>query len=571
MVFAFTKMRLIYLVALAVAVLNSGELLAQNLDQAESLRRPVERAEEPRTPTQGESLSDPENADVVLLDELKSIRLLTDEGVKGGAKAKAHVEKLIAKYVDPALEPYIGQPLTVSGLQEIKLIAQKIYDQRSSALIRVILPEQEISNGEVLLMVVAARVGKVDAAERRAQRLFRLQTGDVLDRQTVVDDLDWLSRPSRKTASVLLRSGENPGETDINLVVDKEGPWRLFSSWDNYGVEILGKDRWTFGAAHSDLFGRDIEVLYQYLSDGAFDALEAHFATAIIPISALQHEIRWLGYLADSAFPVDLGTGFGEFDLGGESWQSSLEYRVPLPRIFQRKVRHELVLGFDAKGANTNIEFGRIFPLKTNTEIYQFQIGYEADWRDSLGLTQLDFALVTSPGNWNSQNSDAAFSTARLGADSTYTYLNFGINRSIDLPGRFQLYAEVDAQASSANLLPSEQLSLSGPWAVRGFRPSEIRSDSGVISRFELRAPALSVVKRGDLWQAFGFTDFAWGENDEPIFNERSIGLGSAGLGLRANIRKNLSTDLNYAWQIREQGFDDGEQGRFQARVSVFW
>ncbi|MCB1234719.1 MAG: ShlB/FhaC/HecB family hemolysin secretion/activation protein [Verrucomicrobiae bacterium] len=509
---------------------------------------------------------------VEILPELKAIRLLADAGEAGDAAARARMERLISEKVEPALSSYVGKPLTIGALLEIKATAQRIFDHHSVALTRVLLPEQEVSSGEILLVAVTARVGEIESDRPVERNAIRLGKGDALDRQTLVDDLDWLNRASRRSATALLTTGDEPGETNIRLGIDEiEKPWRLLAAWDNHGVEILGEERWTFGASHLDLFGAGIEAGYEYVTDSEFDRLAAHIAHATIPLPAWRHEVRWLGYLADSSAPFDLGAGREDLTLGGRSWQSSLEYRVPLARAFRRRVRHEAIVGFDAKGANTDIEFGFSEPFRTNTEIYQFKLGYEAGWTDKRGRTRASAYFLASPGGWNGQNDDAAFAAARFEADSSYSFAVFGLERTIDLPGGFVFDAEFSGQVATSNLLPSEQLSLSGPWAVRGFAPSEIRADDGCLARLELLAPPLAVGGRGLGWQPFGFFDAGWGRSVDPLDDEETLVLASGGLGVRGEFRNNISSEIHYAWQITEDGFDDPEMGRFEARVILRW
>ncbi|MCB1093320.1 MAG: ShlB/FhaC/HecB family hemolysin secretion/activation protein, partial [Verrucomicrobiae bacterium] len=396
--------------------------------------------------------------------------------------------------------------------------------------------------------------------------------GELLDRQTLVDDLDWLNRSTRRSATALLQSGDQPGETNIRIGVEEmDKPWVLLAAWDNHGVDVLGEERWTFGLSHFNLFGSGIEAGYEYVADDRFDRLSAHIAHATIPIPAWRHEVRWLGYLADSSASLYGGTGMENLSLGGRSWQSSMEYRVPMIRAFQRRVRHEALLGFDAKGANSDLEFGFTDPLGTNTEIYQFKLGYEADWSDSCGQSRARLYCLLSPGGWNDQNGDEAYGAARYEADSSYSFLVFSGERDIELPGGFQFDAEITGQVSTSNLLASEQLSLSGPWAVRGFAPSELRADNGVVGRFELQAPAMSLGIPGFGWQPFSFFDLGWGQSVSPLEDEEDLLLASGGLGIRGEFQKNLSSELHYAWQAVEDGFEDPESGRLEARLILRW
>ncbi len=293
---------------------------------------------------------------------------------------------------------------------------------------------------------------------------------------------------------------------------------------------------------------------------------------------------------------VSLRAAGQTFNSGGESAQLTGVYVHPLPNWWG--IEQDLHVGFDFKTTDNNLEFGGLRVSDTNTQIYQFTLAQMGRKRSQLGLTQFYNRLVVSPGGFSSQNSDEVFNELRLGASASYVYWNGSVTQMVPLPKDFQLHLMLEGQASSNNLLPSESLILGGEGSVRGFEQNITRGDYGAVANIELYSPAFSPLSRlglGSREAKYGeedgkrvllspgreleeglrflaFLDLGWGGSVDRLPREPSSReLGGAGVGLNYFINRNLVVRAAYGWQVWEEGFLDGENGRSHISATMRW
>jgi hemolysin activation/secretion protein len=133
----------------------------------------------------------------------------------------------------------------------------------------------------------------------------------------------------------------------------------------------------------------------------------------------------------------------------------------------------------------------------------------------------------------------------------------------------------VTGQVSSSNLLVSEQLGAGGYATVRGYDERVANAEQGLMSRVELRTPALSlremfnIAMPSDQLQFLGFWDYAsLYRHDTPAGLPASYTLSSAGVGLRYSIATNLSVRFDYGWQLQDDASVGGE-GDSRGHVGV--
>ena len=168
----------------------------------------------------------------------------------------------------------------------------------------------------------------------------------------------------------------------------------------------------------------------------------------------------------------------------------------------------------------------------------------------------------------------------------------------IPLPKDFQLHLMLEGQASSNNLLPSESLILGGEGSVRGFEQNITRADYGAVANIELYTPAFSPLSRlgwgskAPVYEGEGgkrvllsperkmeeglrflaFLDLGWGGSVDRLPQEPSSReLGGAGAGLNYYLNRNLVLRAAYGWQVWEEGFLDGVNGRSHVSVTMRW
>ncbi|CAO3440661.1 ShlB/FhaC/HecB family hemolysin secretion/activation protein [Azospirillum endophyticum] len=527
--------------------------------------------------------------DTVIVSDLKGLLFTAGPAVRAGTGTRGIAATGLDTLDDPAfraaMQPYLGQPLTFDRLNAITRATVLWFREHDRPLVDVVVPEQDVTSGSVQIVVVEFRVGRTMAEGNRwfsddlLLSQLRAWPGDRISGSAMLEDIDWLNRnPFRHTDLVYQRGGD-PGTTDIVLRTADRFPVRVFGGYENTGTAATGRDRLFAGLNWGNAFWADQQISYQISASP--DLLDrglrgpsgdprsvTHAGSWFVPLP-WRHTLTVFGSYTETH--PDLGSGFGQ---NGRSSQVSARYAAPLPKL--GTVRHELQAGIDWKRSNNNLDFGGSSVFRSSTDIAQGMLGYSATVPDGLGSTGLSASLFHSPGGIGDRNSDAVFHTSRAGAAARYSYARFGLERVTPLPEDLTWIVRAQAQLSSANLLPSEQLSLGGNASVRGYAESEVLGDRGVLLSTELRSPEVSLAQLfgerdlGDGFQGLLFADYGAAEpkNRQPNDAGRKV-LLSMGPGLRYSLPPYLTLKLDWGFQLRHTDSGENRFGRPHVALSI--
>src|SRR5690606_4759974 len=291
-------------------------------------------------------------------------------------------------------------------------------------------------------------------------------------------------------------------------------------------------------------FGRDQQLNAQLTASPDFEKSLGLSVNYTLPLHDWRHLLQisaaWSRINAEVPAP---------FDSEGSSWQLLTGYEVPLQR--RGALRHGLRVGLDFKRSDNNLEFGGIPVTDNLTDVVQLSLAWQGSLADALGQTSLSARIAVSPGDIGSNNDDEAFEASRWGSSAEYHYGRIDLQRYTNLPADFAWRVTASWQQSSANLLGSEQLGLSGSGAVRGYEESALYADEGWLLRNELLLPALSVLQPGfykngspDQLRLHLFYDYGRGNSVDRLPGELSrLSIDSVGIGARYQLAQNVSAN----------------------------
>lgn len=510
-----------------------------------------------------------------LLPELEGLQLVDDP-----KKIVRNGVKFYGIKIDPALTPlddgkirnrlaqFIGKPLFTGDLQTISRLIVAWCRAHDFPLTEVTFPEQDISSGTVQIVVTIYRVGHVKVSGNRwfsdsvLTDEMQLTPGDPFDFGVLKDDLDRLDRnPFRQVDAVLERSSI-PGTTDLALHVQDRLPLRVYGSYDNDGLPVSGRDRYSFGLNWGNVFGFDQQFSYQFTTSpdiwqrrergvGHSDdpRLAAHSATYLVPLPWSDTVTLFGTY--EQQVP-NLGANF---DQVGHSLQMSFRYDKFLPTI--RAFSEQLHFGFDYKRSNNNLAFGGSEVFADATNIEQFLLIYDATRKDSYGQTSLEGQFVYSPGGLSPGNRTSVFVASGVaGSKANYNYESLQVTRITALPAQMTAILRLTGQLASTELLPSEQLGAGGPDSVRGYDPRVADGSQGVLASFELHSPSYGPLDAlgwnvGDAGQVLAFYD-AGNVSDfhTQSGQPRHAFLQSTGVGVRYDLGRYLDVRFDDGWQL---------------------
>jgi hemolysin activation/secretion protein len=518
----------------------------------------------------------------VLVDSLKGVFLLSDpkQVQAKGVTSRQSIEPgdiTLAKSPDfaAALQPYIGQPVTMKSLAELTRSIVAFFRDHDRPVVNVFVPEQSITSGFVQIVVVISRVEKVDATGARyfsnsfLRSEVRLRPDDPISGNEMRNDLSWINRNPFLQSDILLAPGNAPGTTDLLLRTQDRFPLRVYAGYEDSGNQYTGDDRILTGFNYGNLFGVGQQLSYQFTTGSDADQFMAHSGTYIIPLP-WRHQLTFFGSYANSS--ASLGP---DLSTGGVNWQVSGRYEAPLPGT--EHFTESVTGGFDFKRSNNDLIFGVATVSNVFTDVDQFVLSYQAGYQDDYGSSSASATGFWSPGGLSNNDDDDDYVGTRAGARSNYAYGQFTLNRVTRLPFDFTWTVRGEVQQADANLLPSEQLGLGGYATVRGYDEREVNGDNGFLVSTEVATPPVSIAqifgiqKIKDQLQFLGFVDYGGTSLHQitPADVNPNTNLLGVGPGLRYVINPYVSIRFDYGFQMIDTGYDARHNSRAHLGVLV--
>ncbi|HSZ50517.1 MAG TPA: ShlB/FhaC/HecB family hemolysin secretion/activation protein [Caulobacteraceae bacterium] len=455
-----------------------------------------------------------------------------------------------------ALTPLIGRPVDLALLARIRTELEVALTRSGDRFDRVIVPPQDVTGGVVQVLVLRGKLGKLtvqgakwfDASAYR--REIRVMPGQPLDGGELDADVDWINRNPFRHAQLVATPGAQTGEADLTVKAADAPPLRVYSSYDNTGTSSTDYGRWNMGLNFGGLAGGAVQASYQRSVAPDFHSFDANAGSVTIALP-------WRDLLILSGSTDSVNSKLPPpLDQTGYSSTLGARYVIPLDDLGWLS-NQDVSLAFDFKRSNNNLLFAQLPVFGDVTEIGEWTLSYAGSETDRQGSTSFAISAVWSPGGWFDHDNDAAYAGQRTGAHARFSYVNLQIGRTTHLPWNFSLVDSLQGQLSSGNLLGTEELAMGGAGAIRGYDPDQVYVDEGVISRNELRAPPLPLLRTLGLpvheqLQPFVFGDLGQGYLHSPLLNEKSqFFLASSGLGLDYAIGKHFTLAFDYGWQLR--------------------
>lgn len=452
-----------------------------------------------------------------------------------------------------------GTYLSAADIYRLAASLEAAYARRGYVLARVVVPNQTLSNGgEVRLVVVDGFIERVDASalpDRVRERVASVLR--VLERRPrpTIADIERALLLAGDTPGLALRSTLAAGTTPGGSVLRVEGEHRVASgqfSVDNRLADSLGRVQFGTALSMNSAFGLG-EQVYAQARTGA-------------PLSEQRGgEPRWRVL----AMGADLPLGMTGWRLGAD-YTDARTHATPPPggldiaghlRRAAITLSHPLVRGRD-RNANVAFVLEQLDQRNTATA-FDTDISHDryatlrarVDWLATTPWGTPFAATVNLSRGLGGRDASDAFESlvplSRQGAGPSFTKVDAQLRLAQPLGAAgLRLASTLAAQTGfGAPLLVPEQFLLDGPALVSGVASGSLATDRGVSGRLELQrdlgfdpGPGYGGVLRP---YAFGAYGVGWLEQptalEQPRITARSLGLGArldvgAGRGLYAGL-----------------------------------
>jgi len=477
--------------------------------------------------------------------------------------------------------PFTGAKSSFETIQLALEALEKAYLKAGYGSVKIEVPEQDLQEGVVRLLVVEAKLDRVVVEGAKffdeaniLRALPALRKGEVVNVNQLQRNLDLSNESFAKHTGVTFRQSEATAQTDAVVRVADEDPLRFLMSLDNTGNQATGRYRLGFSLLHANLFNLDHALSAQLLtSPTRFNKVAILGLGYRIPIYSLGDSLDFtLGYSnVDSGqialFTVSgsgliLGARYNHALAPAGEWEHKLVYAVD-----QRSYGNSVVP--TAGGANVVPDL-RVRPLS---------LTYSGSQRSAQRDMAASLTLSHNLG-CGSKGNTAAFNQpgGRVGADAAFTTLKASANITERLSPDWSLRGALSAQFTNDLLISAEQFGVGGADSVRGFAEREVAGDVGLRSGFEVWGPDLGSRSgvTGLRLQPIAFLDAAWVRFNVAPGTIQSQSISSIGLGLRGAWERSASFRLDYGYVLKGAQNTAGSttapgKGNWRLHGSAMW
>lgn len=384
---------------------------------------------------------------------------------------------------DQALEHCIG----IEGVRLLVAALQNRLIEHGYITTRVLVPNQDLSQGTLTLQILSGILGKMTLSED-ADHYANLWTafpdhrGDLLDLRAMEQGLENLQRIPGVSATIGLLPGEKAGETDVVITRNQPSFWRLGSWIDDAGSKYTG--RYQGGLAFyldnptsmNDLFyvsiGRDLQ----------------HDRTRNSRNSSLYYSVPFGFWSLDlyagrNQYLQSISNAFYDYQYRGKNRTLSLQVN----RVIHRSALQKTTLSFQVLKRDSHYYFN-------DTEL-QIQQRDTTSWkaginhRHYISNAVLDADLTYQRNvHWFGAKPAAEEDYAGASAQSRIINLDLSAQVPFVLFGQSMSYQpRYQQQYTSDRLTSQNRFSIGNRWSVRGFDGElNLKADEGFYLRNDI-------------------------------------------------------------------------------------
>jgi hemolysin activation/secretion protein len=469
--------------------------------------------------------------------------------------------------VEDIYKPYLDRVVTLDTVWMMAGQLTERYHNAGYFLSRIVVPQQEIKDGIIVLHAVEGSIGEIKLDDPLAQNRIVKSWFDQLlaDRPIKADQIESVllylnDLPGVDLRAVLEPIADNETENTVRLLLEHTPA--PFAS----GSMTFDNNSSRFSGPYEMLLQAQAVVLPTQKTTLA--ALSSLVSYDHLKYFSLKHEVPVFarGTLGLYGSYTTANPGYTlkpeEIQSRSTSFGAALEYSL----IRQRQENLNAKITFESRDASTDILGTQL--TRDYIRAARFGLNYQRDdaWsgQNALGATVsqgLPLLGASPAGQVN---------LSRAEAKPDFTKLNFDASRLQGLGEDWGAYTALTGQVSSMPLYSSEQFGYGGQAFGRAYDDSEIIGDQGVAVSEELRYSGIGSWL-GLQPMPYGFYDIGAVWNKGPSATPYASG-SAAGAGFRMFSDFGFSSNLGLAFpltrRIANPLYGNGKSPRYFMQIS---
>lgn len=502
-------------------------------------------------------------------------------------EARVYVHKIIVtgstvfseENLSKVTAPYEGREVTMEDIESLRKELSVLYINNGYITSGAVIPDQILKDGVVRLHILEGKLRNIEIENNKylrdsyyKKRIARgadspLHIGSLQQQLGILQENQRIQR-----LNVELKPSVNLGESNLDVAVEENLPYKFWTGFDNYISESVGGEQIQVSGAHMSLTGNgDILSLTLGAAEGLEPKVDVWYT---FPITARDTSITLRYRKNDFDVVRDI---FEALNIETDTDIYSIGLRDPIYRTPNLEIGLEGIA--EHKRLKTTL-LDRPFSFEPGAVNGEVKVSALRFAQDLIYRTQSTVIAARSQ-----------FSIGVDALDATITSSDIPDGEFFAWQGQFQwlqrlktwnqqLFFKTYAQFSADPLVSFEQYTVGGRFTVRGYPENFFVRDNAVVASVETRIPLIENQPWADYIQLVPFFDYGWATNTNFPTPPGPKDIFSVGLGLRWAVtifpkaKLKPQFEVFYGYKLRDIDIEEEslqEEGiHFQFSISAF-
>lgn len=442
---------------------------------------------------------------------------------------------------DSVFFKYINKCNGMKGLKNLTNELTSLYIKKGFITSKVYLKPQDISSGLVKIHAIEGKISEFSNKDLEIQMAFFLQEKKNLNLRDLEIGIENLNSLSSNHAKLKLKPATSLGNTIIDIENKKTSPLNGYLMFNNYGEKNTGKYQGSGTLNIDNLVGFGDKFSIGFNSSNHHNKQEYSKGNSYAYTFALGR-LRYAFSYSKSRYLQLIKASFNEYEAHG----SSKNYDFDLNYKLFHNQNNKISLGFflNAYKSKNYIDEAAIETSTYNLSKGGFNLNYlyqSSSFYNSLTLYYTKGLHMFS--DFNPTDLEEIFE--KYSMDYTFSKQISSIKYNLDL----------HLQYSKDALFSNNQISIGGPYSVRGFKEEGLSGNTGYYYRNEFSYRGKEKWFKSLTANYYLAIDGGYIKNEEDTTG--GILLGNS-FGVKLS-HKNLSFDFSYSTALKKNDVENNK------------
>lgn len=385
--------------------------------------------------------------------------------------------------------PFMGRCLGVAEVEQILGEITRAYLLRGFLTTRAYLPAQDLSKGELTILVVEGKIEEIRIESKGRKGFLPENTmpsaaGDLLNLRDLEQGIDQINRLQSNRATLDIAPGSQPGQSVVIVRNEPARFYRVTASADNQGSEPTGEHQLGLTVSADSLLGASEFLMFTHRESVLEDRNWAH-STSDSLMLAVPYGYNTFTYSGSiSEYLSTLRTPGGlSLETTGESITQSLSWDRVVFR--NQNTRANVTSALITKKALNYLE-GQLLAVSSRTlSIIDLDANLSTGWGGGILGLNLGWSQGVKFANALNDVDSLPYDAPR----AQFRKFKYGASYFFPfsaLDHAWSYSASLTGQNGITSLYGSEQISIGSLYSVRGFVSTTYSGDKGYYVRNDL-------------------------------------------------------------------------------------